>query len=398
MSLKGKKILLGITGCIAAYKSAELVRIWIQNGADVKVVMTDSARKFITPLTFETLTGCEVFKKLFDENKVHATVHINLADWADALVIAPATANTISKIRMGLADDLLSTIALAAWKKTIIAPAMNSNMWKNPAVQENINELKKRGYLMINPDEGELACGYTGPGRLADISIIDHWIRYYLSPKTNLKNKTVLVTAGRTEEEIDPVRMITNRSSGKMGFALAREAFFRGANVILVAGPNNLPHLPGIEYHNIISACEMEECVSRLFKKTDIIIASAAVTDYKTKNIAKQKIKRNKNELKLDLVANPDILFQLGKMKKNKILIGFALETEDEEKNALEKMRKKNLDMIIMNNPCEQGAGFAKDTNKVKIITAKGVKLDMPLEEKSEVAIKILDEVEKLIG
>ena len=395
--LNGKKILLGITGCIAAYKAAELVRFWVKNGADVKVVMTHSAQKFISPLTFETLIGSEVLTELFTEKKYQATVHIDLADWADVLVIAPASANIISKIRMGLGDDLLSTIALAGWKKTVIAPSMNSNMWANPAVQENISELKKRGYLIIDPEEGELACGYTGLGRLADITTIDYWIQYYLNPRTNLKNKTVLITAGRTEEEIDPVRIITNRSSGKMGFALAKEAFYRGAHVILVSGPNILPLLPGIEYHQITSAREMEKCVTNSFNKADIAIASAAVTDYHAKSIAKQKIKRTNNAMQLDLVANPDILLQLGKMKKNMILVGFALETENEEKNALEKLKKKNLDMIIMNNPFNKESGFAMDTNKVKIFTAKGEKLDVPLQEKSEIAAKILDEIEKLL-
>jgi phosphopantothenoylcysteine decarboxylase/phosphopantothenate--cysteine ligase len=397
MSLQGKKILLGITGGIAAYKCAELVRIWIRAGAEVKVIMTAAAQKFITPLTFETLTVNRVFTSLFPEERNDKAIHIGLADWTDVLVIAPATANFLAKARMGMGDDLLSTVSLAAWYKTMIFPAMNSNMWKNPAVRENIDELKKRGYLVINPDEGDLACGYTGPGRLADSRIIEYWVQYFLSPKTILKDKTILITAGRTEEEIDPVRILTNRSSGKMGFALAREAYYRGARVILISGPNSLFQAPGIEYYGIISAREMEKCVSSHVDQADIVISTAAVTDYRCKSIAAHKIKREDDNLKMELIANPDILYGLSQNKKNKILIGFALETENMEKNTLMKMHDKNLDMIVVNNPLDKGAAFSHDTNKVIIYCKKNKKIELPLLKKTEVAGKILDEIEKII-
>jgi phosphopantothenoylcysteine decarboxylase/phosphopantothenate--cysteine ligase len=397
MNLKGKKILLGITGGISAYKCTELVRIWAKEEAEVRIIMTAAAQKFITPLTFETLTADRVFTSLFPEKTVTAIIHIDLADWADVLVVAPATANFISKVRMGIGDDLLSTVSLAAWRRTVIAPAMNSNMWENPAVQDNIKELKRRGYLIIEPAEGDLACGYTGFGRLAEISIIDYWVRYFLTVKTVLKNKTVLVTAGRTEEEIDPVRIVTNRSSGKMGFALAREAYFRGARVILISGPNNLLRLPGIEYYTIISAQEMQKCVKKYFDQADIVIGAAAVTDYHCKNTAKHKIKKTGDSLTMKLIANPDILYDLAKNKREKIVIGFAVETENDEENALKKMRDKNLDMIVMNNPFDKGSAFSMDTNKVILFGKKGLKVDLPLMKKSEVAIKILDEIEKLL-
>jgi phosphopantothenoylcysteine decarboxylase/phosphopantothenate--cysteine ligase len=397
MSLQGKKILLGITGGIAAYKCAELARLWMKDGAVIRVIMTAAAREFITPLTIETLTGNPVYTEMFSVRLLDKTIHISLADWADILVIAPATANIIAKIRVGSGDDLLSTVALAAWCKTVITPAMNSNMWENPAVQENVKTLKDRGYFIINPDEGDLACGYTGTGRMADIQVIDYWIQYLLSPKTVLKDKTVLITAGRTEEEIDPVRILTNRSSGKMGFALAREAHYRGAQVILISGPNNLFIPPGIEYFHVISAQEMEKCVLNHFKRADIIISTAAVTDYRSKKRELHKIKKERDKLTLDLIANPDILYGLSKSKMNKILVGFALETENVENNALLKMCDKSLDMIVVNNPFEKGAAFSEDTNRVTIYSKKNKKLELPLLQKSEVAAKILDEIEKII-
>ena len=275
MSLQGKKIVLGITGGIAAYKCAELVRSLTRQGAEVEVVMTAAAQKFITPLTMETLAGRKVHTELFPEKEFSATVHIDLADWADRILIAPATANVIGKLTNGLADDLLTAISLAGWRKTILAPAMNSNMWSNPAVQDNIKQLESRGYLVIPPDEGDLACGYQGAGRLPDIYVIEHWLEYALRAQKDLRHKTVLVTAGRTEEEIDPVRIVTNRSTGKMGFALAAEAFFRGAHVKLVAGPNNLNPLPGVDYFPVSSADEMYDAVFENLDDVDIVIGNA---------------------------------------------------------------------------------------------------------------------------
>lgn len=397
MELKDKKIVLGISGGIAAYKTAELVRGWIKVGAEVEVVMTAAAKEFITPLTMETLINRKVHTDLFPKNEFSATLHIDLADWADVLIIAPATANTISKIRLGQGDDLLSTICLAAWKKTIIAPAMNSNMWINPAVQENIDILQKRGYLIIEPTAGDLACGYTGIGRLPDSFVIDFWLKYMLQKPKKLKGRTVLVTAGRTEEEIDPVRLLTNKSSGRMGFALAEQAFYQGANVILIAGPNELTPLPGIEYHQIGSAEEMEQAVADNIENTDIVIASAAVSDYRPKEILFRKVKKGKGDWSIDLVQNPDILAGIGKLKGNRIVIGFAVETDNEEENARKKLNSKNLDMIVLNNPEEPGAGFATNTNKVTLLFPKKKAQKIPLLSKSEIASHIIDEIIKLV-
>jgi len=397
MTLKDKKIVLGITGGIAAYKAAELARRWVKAGAEVEVVMTDSARKFITPLTMETLINRNVHTDLFPKDVFSATVHIDLADWADLVIIAPATANFISKLRLGQGNDLLSTICLAAWKKTVIAPAMNSNMWINPAVQENLEILEKRGYLIIEPSAGDLACGYTGIGRLPDPEDIDFWLQVALHGDKKLKGKTVLITAGRTEEEIDPVRIITNRSSARMGFALAEQAYLNGANVILISGPNELSPIPGVEYHSVVSAVEMEEEVAERLEVADIIIASAAVSDYRSKEVLFRKMKKGEKEHSLTLVQNPDILAGIGKLKGKRIVVGFAIETDNEEENAKEKMRSKNLDMIVLNNPGEPGAGFAADTNKVTIFAPRKKAMKLPLMRKSEVATVIIEEIAKIL-
>jgi phosphopantothenoylcysteine decarboxylase/phosphopantothenate--cysteine ligase len=388
---------LGITGGIAAYKAAELARRWVKAGAEVEVVMTDAAHQFITSLTMETLINRRVHTSLFPKDEFSATVHIDLADWADLVIIAPATANFISKLRLGQGNDLLSTICLAAWRKTVVAPAMNSNMWVNPAVQENLQLLEKRGYLIIEPSAGDLACGYTGIGRLPDPEIIDFWLGSVLHVDKKLKGKTVLITAGRTEEEIDPVRILTNRSSARMGFALAEQALFNGAKVILISGPNELSPIPGVEYHSVVSAVEMEEEVAERVEEADIIIASAAVSDYRSKEVLFRKMKKGKKEHTLTMVPNPDILAGIGKMKGKRIVVGFAVETDNEEENAKEKMRSKNLDMIVLNNPGEPGAGFTLDTNKVTIFAPRKKALKLPLMAKSEVAAVIIEEISKLL-
>jgi phosphopantothenoylcysteine decarboxylase/phosphopantothenate--cysteine ligase len=398
MSLKGKKIVLGISGGIAAYKCAELVRQLKRSGAEVEVIMTQAAQKFITPLTMETLSEKKVHTNLFPDDEFSATLHINLADWADVVLIAPATANIIAKINNGIGDDLLSTVCLAAWRKTVIAPAMNSNMWANPAVQCNLKELTKNGYIIIEPVEGDLACGYTGTGRLPDLTVLLHWLKYAMTTKKDLAGKTVLVTAGRTEEEIDPVRIITNRSSGKMGFALASEAFYRGAKVKLVAGPNNLLPPPRVDYYPVGSAEDMYDAVFENLDDVDIMIANAAVSDYRSKNVLFRKMKKDKKEIELAMVANPDILGDAGKRKGNRILIGFALETDNEHENARKKLKGKNLDMIVINNPTEDSAAFASETNRVTIIKKSGKPVELPLMEKTQVAQKIMNEVLKLAG
>jgi phosphopantothenoylcysteine decarboxylase/phosphopantothenate--cysteine ligase len=397
MAIKGKKILLGISGGIAAYKTAELARHWIKAGAELEVVMTAAAQKFITPLTMETLINRKIHTELFPKSEFSATIHIDLADWADLLIIAPATANIISKIRMGQGDDLLSTICLAAWKKTIIAPAMNSNMWANPAVQENLQILQKRGFLVIEPSAGDLACGYTGIGRLPDENVINFWMNYSFTKVKKLKGKTVLITASRTEEEIDPVRLLTNRSSGRMGFALAEEAFYNGARVILISGPNVLTPLPEIEQYSVISAEEMEQVAAEHIEEADIVIASAAVSDYRPKEVLFRKMKKAKKQWALDLVQTPDILAGIGKLKGKRIVVGFAVETDNEEENAKKKMKSKNLDMIVLNNPSEPGAGFASITNKVSLFMPNRKAIKLPLMSKSDVAERIIAEVIKLL-
>ena len=398
MSFKGKKVVLGISGGIAAYKCAELVRHLKRTGAEVEVIMTQAAQKFITPLTMETLSENKVHTNLFPDDEFSATVHIDLADWADVVLIAPATANIIAKINNGIGDDLLSTVCLAAWCKTVIAPAMNSNMWANPAVQCNLKELAKNGYTIVEPAEGDLACGYTGTGRLPDLMVLLHWLKYAMIAKKDLAGKTVLVTAGRTEEEIDPVRIITNRSSGKMGFALASEAFYRGAKVKLVAGPNTLSPPPSVDYYPVGSAEDMYDAVFENLDDVDIMIANAAVSDYRSKNVLFRKMKKDKKEIELAMVANPDILGDAGKRKGNRMLIGFALETDNEHENARKKLKDKNLDMIVINNPTEDSAAFASETNRVTIIKKSGKPVELPLMEKTQVAVKIMNEVVKLIG
>ncbi len=397
MAIKGKKILLGISGGIAAYKTAELARHWVKAGAELEVVMTAAAQKFITPLTMETLINRKIHTELFPQSEFSATVHIDLADWADLVIVAPATANIISKIRMGQGDDLLSTICLAAWKKTIIAPAMNSNMWANPAVQENLQILQKRGFLVIEPSAGDLACGYTGIGRLPDENVINFWMNYSFKKIKKLKGKTVLITASRTEEEIDPVRLLTNRSSGRMGFALAEEAFYNGARVILISGPTVLTPLPEIEQYSVISAEEMEQIAAEHIEEADIVIASAAVSDYRPKEVLFRKIKKAKKQWALDLVQTPDILAGIGKLKGKRIVVGFAVETDNEEENAKKKMESKNLDMIVLNNPSEPGAGFASITNKVSLFMPNRKAIKLPLMSKSDVAARIIAEVIKLL-
>lgn len=391
--LKGKKIVLGITGGIAAYKCPALIRNLVNAGAEVEVVVTNSALEFVTPLTLETVSGRRVHRYLFPKDRYAATVHIDLADWADVVVIAPATANFIAKMRAGAGDDLLSTICLAAWSKTIIAPSMNPNMWMNPATQENLSALEKRGYLLIQPDKGDLACGYTGVGRLPDNEVIQFWIQYYLTQKKALVNKRILITAGRTEEPLDPVRILTNRSSAKMGFALAEHAFFKGAGVTLIAGPNALPHIPGIQYHCVASALEMAAMVNRYIGNSDIVIAAAAVSDYRPAKTDKQKIKKSGDTHNLMLMSNPDILASLRKKNPKAFLMGFALETENALENAAKKLRQKKLDLIAV-NPAD---ALASENNRLSLLYKDGHIKELAVVTKREAACEIINEIERLI-
>jgi phosphopantothenoylcysteine decarboxylase/phosphopantothenate--cysteine ligase len=390
--LKGKKIVLGVTGGIAAYKSAELVRELVRSGAEVFVVMTRSAQAFITPLTFQTLSGNKVTTELFSLIEESEIGHISLADRADLLVIAPATANTIGKIAGGIADEMLTTIVMATKAPVLLAPAMNVHMWENPICQENIQKLRVRGIHFIDPEAGELACGYEGKGRLAEIPAIVEEIRSILSPK-DLAGETLLVTAGPTEEPIDPVRFLSNRSSGKMGFALARAARLRGAQVILVSGPSVLPAPFGIKFIPVRTAVEMREAVLENLAQASVLAMAAAVSDYRPRGTSPEKIKKSGAEWTLPLELNPDILCEAGQRKGKRLLIGFAAETENLLANARKKLKEKNLDLIVANDVSLPGAGFAVDTNIAKLIDPSGKVEELPLMSKEDLADRVLDRV-----
>lgn len=366
-----KKILVGLTGCIAAYKTCYLIRHLVKEGAKTRVILTRSAAKFITPLTLETLSQHPVNSHLFPKDFA-ATHHIELADWADAAVITPATANIIGKLANGIADDLLSTLMMAVAVPKMLAPAMNSKMWANPAVVRNIAQLVDDGYFICPPESGFLAEGYDGIGRLAELeSQVQHLYRTIHPAPESLAGKTVLITAGGTREYLDPVRMLANRSSGKMGYALAWEAFARGAQVILVHGPGNLASPAGITTVPVTSAAEMFNAVEKHFSGSDFFISAAAVADYRPAQVSTSKIKKNPRQerLTLPLESTTDILKAMGERRQpHQKLIGFAVETNDPLKNARKKLAAKKLDLIVLNNPNESGAGFEVDTNKVTLV------------------------------
>jgi phosphopantothenoylcysteine decarboxylase/phosphopantothenate--cysteine ligase len=393
--LKGKKIVLGICGGIAAYKSAELTRALIKEGVQVKVVMTKGAMEFITPLTLQTLSNDMVYTDMFAPAAKYDMAHITLAEFADAFVIAPATGNIIGKMACGIADDLLSTTIMAADKPTLICPAMNDKMLANPIVQDNINRLKKYGYVVMDSATGELACKTKGAGRLPDIPSIVEEIDGLLTPK-DLTGEKILVTAGPTEEPLDPVRFITNLSSGKMGYALARIAHRRGAEVTLITGPSNQP-LPQV--HKVIrirTAQEMYKAVLENFKKSSIIIKAAAVADYCPAVRAKEKIKKGSGPLSLTLERNPDIISEICKIKSDRIIVGFAMETQNLLANAREKLKMKNMDLIVANSLREEGAGFQTDTNVITIIDKSGKAESLPKMTKIEAAEEILNRISDL--
>jgi phosphopantothenoylcysteine decarboxylase/phosphopantothenate--cysteine ligase len=395
--LKGKKVVLGVTGGIAAYKAAEFVRLLAKEEADVHAVLTQSAQKFITPLTFQTLSGNPVVTDPFALLEGAEIGHIALADLAELVVILPATANIIGKIANGIADDFLSTMVMATKAPVLFVPSMNVNMWENKALQKNIQILLERGYHLAEPGEGELACHWYGKGRLAELSEVVEKIEDILSPK-DLKGEQILITGGPTQEPIDPVRFITNRSSGKMGYALAKMARRRGADVILVSGPTSLP-LPrrDIKWVPVRSAEEMRRAVLTQVKGCSAVIKAAAVSDYRPKMISPRKIKKADSKNILVLERTKDILEELGKKKENRILIGFAAETEDLIANAKKKMLKKNLDVIVVNDVTQPGAGFGVDTNQVKMLYRSEKVRNLPFMTKEEVSEVILDEVVHLL-
>jgi phosphopantothenoylcysteine decarboxylase/phosphopantothenate--cysteine ligase len=394
--MKGKKILLAVTGGIAAYKSAELIRLFIKNDAQVKVLMTKNAQEFITPLTLQTLSSHPVYRETFSLIKDFDIAHIALAQEADILVIAPATANIIGKIAAGLADDLLTTVVMATKAPVLICPSMNTNMYENVIVRENIQKLTSRGYHMMEADSGELACKSEGVGRLPELSDIVEEVKSILTEK-DLVGETVLVTAGPTREPLDPVRFITNYSSGKMGYALASRARRRGASVILISGPTVLSVPRGVTYVPVSTAVEMRHAVMKNLKQSTIVIKSAAVADYRPSVCADAKIKKKDGPWTLYLERNPDIIAEIGKKKKERILIGFAMESEDLIKNAKAKMLAKNMDLIVANDVKQKDAGFQSDTNIVKILDRDGGIEELPVMDKMDVADRILDRVKMII-
>ena len=395
--LKKKKIVLGITGSIAAYKAAELTRALIKEGAQVKVVMTKSATEFITPLTMQTLSQNQVYLDTFVPAEKYDMAHIALADFADAFIIAPATGNIIGKIAAGVADDLLSTTIMAAGKPVLICPAMNNKMLTNPIVQDNLSKLQEHGYFIMESAVGELACKTQGSGRLAEITDIIEEIKSLLTPKDFL-NEKVLITAGPTQEPLDPVRFITNLSSGKMGYALATAARRRGAEVTLISGPTFLSPPKVEKIINVRTAREMHKAVMENYKKAKIIIKAAAVADYRPKEISRQKLKKTKESLTVEMKTNPDIIEEIGKNKEGRIVVGFAMETQNLLANAREKLKKKNMDLIVANDVCKEGAGFQSDTNIVTIINKKGKTETLKKMTKLEAADEILNRVKILLG
>nr|PZN10332.1 MAG: bifunctional phosphopantothenoylcysteine decarboxylase/phosphopantothenate--cysteine ligase CoaBC [Caldicoprobacter oshimai] len=394
-AVKGKKIVIGITGGIAAYKAAEVVSSLVKKGAQVKVIMTAHAMEFIKPLTLETLSGNPVYYDMFSRPGAWEIDHISLAKWADLLVVVPATANILGKVAHGIADDLLSTTIMATRAQVIFAPAMNTNMYTNPIVQENISFLKRKGYMFIPPAAGRLACGDYGEGKLADIQDILETIENYFSRKSDLKGVRILVTAGPTREYLDPVRFISNPSSGKMGYAIAAACAERGAEVELVSGPVSIAPPPGVKLYRVETAQEMFEKVMEIFPSCHMVFKAAAVGDYRPETYCPTKIKKDSDKLILTLVKNPDILKELGKRKGKCILVGFAAETENIEEYATKKMREKNLDFIVANDVTRQGSGFEKNTNEGLLITREGEVIAIPQMDKKEFAHRIIDEIIK---
>ena len=399
MAIQEKKILICVTGGIAAYKINYLIRDLVKKGAELQVLMTPSAENFVSKLTLSTLSKKPVFSDFYSENGTWNN-HVEFALWADLILIAPCTANTLAKMVHGICDNLVIATYMSAKCPVMIAPAMDLDMYEHPSTKQNLELAEDFGHIIIPAETGELASGLVGQGRMAEPEKISKTIEDFFTSNTiskSLEGKTVLITAGPTYESIDPVRFIGNHSSGKMGFSLAEEAARRGAKVILISGPSSLDiSHPNIEIHRVTSAKEMFNEVFKYYEISDIAIASAAVADYAPKEIASEKIKKNDDSLTIELVKNPDILKTMGERKSKQFLVGFALETQNEEENALGKLQKKNLDMIVLNSLRDEGAGFKNDTNKIKIFTENDRK-EFALKAKNEVAKDILNVVEQEI-
>jgi phosphopantothenoylcysteine decarboxylase/phosphopantothenate--cysteine ligase len=394
-------VVLGVGGGIAAYKSAELARALMERGLRVQVILTPAAEKFITPLTFAALTGRKVITDLFgsasaEETLSSAVEHIAVAQENDFLVIAPATADLLARLAHGLANDFLTTTYLAFTGPVVLAPAMNSNMWMHPATQENVAMLKSRGHLIIEPEEGLLACGTTGPGRLAEPERIADIVAGLSLQRQDLEGETVLVTAGPTEEPLDPVRFISNRSSGKMGYALAQAAAQRGARVTLVSGPVQLPEPSGVSVIHVRTAVEMRNAVMEHLADATIVVKSAAVADYHLSRVPQHKVKKTSARMSLDLDPTPDILAEVSQKKGDRLLVGFAAETENLTESARQKLKAKNCDMVVANLVNQEGTGFESDQNEVVLVLRTGETIPIARAPKREIADRIFDQVTKL--
>ena len=388
--LSGRTVVLGVTGSIAAYKIANLASSLVKKGANVHVIMTKNATNFINPITFETLTGNKCLVDTFDRNFEFSVEHVSLAKQADIFMVAPASANVIGKIANGIADDMLTTTIMACKCHKIISPAMNTNMFENPIVQSNIQKLKDYGYEIIEPASGYLACGDVGAGKMPEPAVLESYIMREIAMEKDMKGKKVLITAGPTMEKIDPVRFISNHSTGKMGYALAKIAMLLGAEVTLVTGKTSIPKPDFVKVVNVQSAKEMFEAVDKEFDTQDIVIMSAAVADYRPKEVATEKIKKKDGEAAIELERTEDILATMAARKKNQFVCGFSMETENMIENSKAKLEKKNLDMICANNLKVEGAGFGTDTNVVTLISKNWIK-ELPMKSKEGVAKDILD-------
>ena len=396
--MNNKCVVIGVSGGVAVYKALEVISRLRKKDIEVRVIMTESAQKFVTPLSFQSLSQNMVTTDMFDEPKAWEIQHISLAKKADLMLVLPATANIIGKVANGIADDMLSTTIMATKAPVVFAPAMNTNMYENPIVQNNIEKLKSFGYEFIEPASGRLACGDVGAGKLADVEDIYEFVLKTLYKTSDLEGKKVLITAGPTISPIDPVRFITNRSTGKMGYAIAEEARNRGAEVTLISGPTNIKPPYGVKTIKISTNEEMKDEVLKYFDETDIVIKSAAVADYKTLTYSEQKIKKGEGNLNLEFTRDSDILSILGEKKTSQILVGFAAESNNLEENATRKLIKKNLDLIVGNDITAKETGFGSDDNKVIFISKTGEKTVLDKMTKLEVAKKLFDEIIKIKG
>jgi phosphopantothenoylcysteine decarboxylase/phosphopantothenate--cysteine ligase len=393
--LKGKTVILGVSGSIAAYKIANLSSMLVKQHANVHVIMTKNATNFINPITFETLTNNKCIVDTFDRNYEFNVEHVSLASKADCMMIAPASADIIAKLKCGIADDMLTTTALAMEGAMLVAPAMNTHMYEKKVTQDNIAALKEYGYEVIEPTEGHLACGDVGKGKMPEPEVLLEYIYKAILREKDMTGKKVLVTAGPTREAFDPVRFISNHSTGKMGYALAREAAARGAEVILISGPVNIERIPYVQTVDVISAKDMYESCVKYFPEADILIKAAAVADYRPKDISGEKIKKSELNSSVELERTDDIIAHLGKTKKdNQFICGFSMETENMIENSRTKLNKKNIDMIVANNLKTKGAGFGTDTNVVTLITKSSQK-ELEIMSKADVAHEILNEIVK---